>query len=136
MNIAFFLTPKRDIVYVTIDATMKEVLEKMEFSTYTSIPLIDNDGKYIGAITEGDLLWKLKNTPDLSIEDTGNIPIEEVHRHTPSDTVSIGSNIEDLITLSKSQNFVPVLDDEGIFIGIIKRSDIINYCAKVLLKNK
>lgn len=136
MNIAFFLTPKRDIVYVTIDATMKKVLEKMELSTYTSIPLIDNEGKYIGAITEGDLLWKLKNTPGLSIEDTGNISIEDVHRHTQSHTVSINSNIEDLITLSKSQNFVPVIDDEGIFIGIIKRSDIINYCAKVLLKNK
>jgi CBS domain-containing protein len=136
MNIAFFLTPKRDIVYVTVDATMKEVLERMELSTYTSIPLIDNEGKYVGAITEGDLLWKLKNTPGLNIEDTEDISITDVQRHTKSHTVSIGSNIEDLITLSKSQNFVPVVDDEGIFIGIIKRSDIINYCAKVLLKNK
>jgi len=136
MNIAFFLTPKRDIVYVTVDATMKEVLERMELSTYTSIPLIDNEGKYVGAITEGDLLWKLKNTPGLNIEDTEDISITDVKRHTKSQTVSIGSNIEDLITLSKSQNFVPVVDDEGIFIGIIKRSDIINYCAKVLLKNK
>ena len=136
MNIAFFLTPKRDIVYVTVDATMKEVLERMELSTYTSIPLIDNEGKYVGAITEGDLLWKLKNTLGLNIEDTEDISITDVQRHTKSHTVSIGSNIEDLITLSKSQNFVPVVDDEGIFIGIIKRSDIINYCAKVLLKNK
>jgi CBS domain-containing protein len=117
MNIAFFLTPKRDIVYVTVDATMKEVLERMELSTYTSIPLIDNEGKYVGAITEGDLLWKLKNTPGLNIEDTEDISITDVQRHTKSHTVSIGSNIEDLITLSKSQNFVPVVDDEGIFIG-------------------
>ena len=26
------------------------------------------------------------------------------------------------------QNFVPVVDDEGVFIGIIRRKDIIQYC--------
>jgi len=136
MNIAFFLTPKREIVYETIDATMRQVLEKMEYHRYTAIPLIDNQGKYVGAITEGDLLWKLKNTNGLTVDSTENVPITEVHRHMQSDTVSIESDIEDLINLSKSQNFVPVVDDEGIFIGIIKRSDIINYCAKILLKSK
>lgn len=136
MNIAFFLTPKREIVYETIDATMRQVLEKMEHHRYTAIPLIDNEGKYVGAITEGDLLWKLKNTHGLTIDNTEKVSIKDVHRHMQSDTVSIESDIEDLINLSKSQNFVPVVDDEGIFIGIIKRSDIINYCAKILLKNK
>ena len=136
MNIAFFLTPKREILYETEDATMEQILDKMEFNTYTALPLIDNNGKYIGAITEGDLLWKLKNTPGLTIADTPFISIRDIDRHTPSKTVSINSNIEDLIELAKSQNFIPVEDDEGIFIGIIKRSDIINYCSKLLLKCK
>ena len=48
---------------------------------------------------------------------------------------SINSNIIDLITLVKTQNFVPVVDDDGTFIGIIKRSDVINYCAGVLIEN-
>ncbi len=136
MNIAFFLTPKRNIVYLTTDETMAQVLEKMESNTYTALPLLDNDGKYVGTITEGDLLWKLKNTPGLQIEDTSAISIEDVHRYTNSKTVSINSNIDDLINLAKSQNFVPVVDDEGTFIGIIKRSDIINYCSDALFKCK
>ena len=135
MNIAFFLTPKREIVYEDIDATMRQVLERMEHHRYTAIPLIDKEGRYVGVITEGDLLWKLKNTPELSIDETSKIPISEVNRHTQSNTVSIDADIEDLVILAKSQNFVPVVDDEGIFIGIIKRSDIINYCFKILLKN-
>lgn len=136
MNIAFFLTPKREIIYATIDSTMRQVLEKMEYHTYTSIPLIDNDGKYVGAITEGDLLWKIKNTPDLTIKDTDKVPINDIQRHTQSETVSINADIVDLVELAKSQNFVPVVDDDGIFIGIIKRSDIINYCTKILLNEK
>lgn len=135
MNIAFFLTPKSEIIYATTDSTMRQVLEKMEYHTYSAIPLIDLKGRYIGAITEGDLLWKLKNTPGLTIEGTNRISIKEVNRHTISDTVSINSDIMDLITLVKTQNFVPVVDDDGIFIGIIKRSDIINYCAGALLEN-
>lgn len=136
MNIAFFLTPKSEIVYETIDSTMRQALEKMEHHRYTAIPLIDRKGKYVGAITEGDLFWKLKNTSGLTIEGTNNISIKDVHRHTQSNTVSISANMEDLILLAKNQNFVPVIDDQGIFIGIIKRSDIINYCADLLFKDK
>lgn len=136
MNIAFFLTPKRNIEYINIDDTMAQVLDRMEKNTYTALPLLDNDGKYVGVITEGDLLWKLKKTPGLLIEDTDGISIGDVERHTQNQTVSINSNIEDLISLAKSQNFVPVVDDEGIFIGIIKRSDIINYCSDMLINTR
>ena len=41
-----------------------------------------------------------------------------------------------LLNLATTQNFVPVVDDEGIFIGIIKRSDIINYCYNLIRKIK
>ena len=136
MNIAFFLTPKSEVVYVTTDATMRQVLEKMEYHTFTAIPLINNNGKYIGAITEGDLLWKLKNSPELTIEGTSKVSIKDVKRHTKSNTVSINSTIIDLVNLVKTQNFVPVVDDEGIFIGIIRRSVIINYCTKVFINNE
>lgn len=136
MNIAFFLTPKSETIYETIDATMKQVLERMEYHRYTAIPLIDNNGKYVGAITEGDLLWKIKNTAGLKISDTSKISIMDIHRHMQCEAVSIDAKIEDLISLAKNQNFVPVVDDEGTFIGIIKRSDIINYCAEQLFKNK
>lgn len=38
------------------------------------------------------------------------------------------SKMEDLIGRAMEQNFVPVIDDEGHFIGIITRRDIIEYC--------
>jgi len=128
MNIAFFITPKNDVVHETLDATMRQVLERMEYHGYTAIPLIDSEGKYVGTLTEGDLLWKLKNTPELTFKNTSKVSIEDVPRRTKHKSVSINANIESLISLSISQNFVPVVDDNGIFIGIIKRSDIINYC--------
>ena len=128
MNIAFFLTPKNEVVCENQDSTMRQVMEKMEYHGYTAIPIIDKDGKYVGTLTEGDLLWKLKNTHSLDFKNTESIRVKDIPRKVIHKSVSITSNIESLITLAISQNFVPVTDDNGIFIGIIKRSDIINYC--------
>lgn len=134
MNIAFFLTPKNEVVCESQDSTMRQVMEKMEHHGYTAIPIIDKDGKYVGTLTEGDLLWSLKNTHNLNFKNTEFIKIRDIPKRIIHKSVSITSNIESLISLAVNQNFVPVTDDNGIFIGIIKRSDIINYCFKELEK--
>ena len=133
-NIAFFLTPKNEVVCESCEATMRQVMEKMEHHGYTAIPLIDKSGKYVGTLTEGDLLWKLKNTPDLNFKNTECVKVKEIDRRVSHKSVSINSDIENLINLAINQNFVPVVDDNGIFIGIIKRSDIINYCYNEIKK--
>lgn len=127
MNIAFFLTPKKDVIYEKENSTMRQVLERMEYHRYTAIPIIDGKGRYIGTITEGDLLWKLKNTPDLNFKNTDKVRLWDIPRRMNNTPVNIQADIEDLMTLAVNQNFVPVVDDEGVFIGIIKRSEIISY---------
>ena len=111
-------------------------MEKMEHHGYTAIPLINKEGKYVGTLTEGDLLWKLKNTPDLNFKNTESVKVKNIARRVNHKSVSITSNIEGLISLAINQNFVPVTDDNGIFIGIIKRSDIINYCYNEMERRK
>jgi len=130
MNVAFFLVSKSETIYLSPKNTMRQALEKMEHHRYSAIPLIDNSGKYEGTITEGDLLWKLKNTPGLCFENTEKVLLKDVPQRVHNKPVKITSSIEDLISLTVSQNFVPVIDDTGIFIGIIRRSDIIEYFAK------
>jgi len=136
MNIAFFLTPKNEVVCANQNSTMRQVMEKMEHHGYTAIPIIDNEGKYVGTLTEGDLLWKLKNSNDLNFKNTESVKVKEISRRIIHKSVSITSNIESLISLAISQNFVPVTDDNRIFIGIIKRSDIIHYCFNEMEKRK
>lgn len=132
MNISFFLTPKQDVVYASANSNMRQILEKMEHHRYTAIPLIDDKGKYAGAITEGDILWRLKKSAGLDIKKLEQIKLKDIPRHRMIKSVSIDSKVEDLILATTYQNFVPVVDDEGIFIGIIKRSDVIKYFYKTL----
>ncbi|WP_291582309.1 CBS domain-containing protein [Clostridium sp. UBA6640] len=128
MNVAFFLTPKSEVIHEKVNSTMRRAMERMEYHRYTAIPLVDEKGRYVGTLTEGDILWKFKNDPDITLKDTEKVLIKDIPRNVRNKAVSINSDIESLILVAKSQNFVPVVDDSNIFIGIIKRSDIISYC--------
>ncbi|MGL4760009.1 MAG: CBS domain-containing protein [Sarcina sp.] len=136
MNIAFFLTPKIEVVHEKESATMRRVLERMEHHSYTAVPLINDEGVYIGTLTEGDLLWKLKNTEGLTFNNTSEVLIKDIERKVNHRSVTINSDMDGLISLAISQNFVPVVDDDGVFIGIIKRSDIIEYCYSKLSEKR
>lgn len=136
MNIAFFLVPKRDVVYLPLESTMRQALEKMEYHRYSAVPIIDHEGKYTGTITEGDLLWKLKNTPGLTFEGTKNIYLKDIPRRMVNTPVRIDAKMVDLLTLAIDQNYVPIVDDNDIFIGIIRRREIIEYCVKLLEERK
>ena len=134
MNILFFLTPKEDVAHVEETDTMRQVLEKMEHHGYTAIPLLGVEGKYIGTITEGDLLWFLKdrNFPDLKLLE--DMPITSIERRRDNQAVKIDESMENLFDKVMNQNFVPVVDDRGLFIGIITRKDIIKFCYEKLKK--
>ena len=60
-NILFFLTPKAMCAFVYDDFTIRQALEKMESAGYAALPILNKRGEYRGTITEGDLLWALKN---------------------------------------------------------------------------
>ncbi len=127
MNILFFLTPKDELAYIFDDYSLRQTVEKMEHHRYTSIPVLSREGKYVGAITEGDLLWFLKNEHELTLKDAEQCPISEVHRHADYRPVKVSTNIDDLVAHAMEQNFVPVVDDRDIFIGIITRKNMIKY---------
>lgn len=134
MNIAFFLLPKNEVAFLTPNSTMRQALERMEYHRYTAVPLLDEDGKYVGTITEGDLLWKLKNTEGLTFENTHRVYLKDIPLRVVNQPVRIDAQIQDLIPLVTMQNFVPVVDDKGVFIGIVRRREVIEYCAKLLLE--
>lgn len=129
-NILFFLTPKCDVVYVYEDANVRQVLEKIRYHKYTAMPIISRDGKYVGTITEGDLLWKMADENIATFEQAEEVPIADISKRVNNHLVNAEAHMENLIDLAIRQNFVPVVDDDNIFIGIVTRKDIIQYLYK------
>lgn len=132
-NILFFLKPKAELAYIYDYHTMRQALEIMEHHKYSCVPILNRSGKYIGSITEGDLLWDIKKRGLSSIRDAENISIMKVSRRFDYQCVSAESRMEDMIGRAMEQNFVPVVDDQENFIGIITRKDIISYCYSQMI---
>ena len=53
----------------------------------------------------------------------------EVDRHRDNKAVNISISMEGLVDKITNQNFVPVVDDNNVFIGIITRKDVILYLS-------
>ncbi len=131
-NILFFLTPKAMCAFLYDDYTIRQALEKMESAGFSSLPILNKRGEYRGTLTEGDLLWALKNICYMDMRQAEAHRIMTISRSKAYIPVRVTTNMYDLVDRAKSQNFVPVVDDKDAFIGIVPRSAIIKYCQQKL----
>ena len=127
VNILFFLRPKISVAYVYNHNTLRQALEKMKRHGYTAIPVIDQEGQYIGTVTEGDFLWKLIAEHALNSKAQECFYVRDILRPEYHPPVNINASLEDLLHMAMNQNFVPVVDDLGSFIGIVTRRDIMQH---------
>ncbi|MEE1035636.1 MAG: CBS domain-containing protein [Oscillospiraceae bacterium] len=131
-NILFFLTPKAMCAFLYDDYTIRQALEKMEAAHYAALPILNRRGEYRGTLTEGDLLWAMKNMCYMDMRQAEARRIMEISRRKDNVPVRVTTSMQDLVERASSQNFVPVVDDKDAFIGIITRRAIINYCKETL----
>ena len=131
-NILFFLTPKAMCSYVRDDYTLRQALEKMESAGFAALPILNKRGEYCGTLTEGDLLWALKNMCCTDMRQAETKKIMEISRRRDNVTVRVTTSMHELVERASAQNFVPVVDDKGAFIGIVTRRAIIRYCMGML----
>lgn len=129
MNLAFFLTPKSEIVWVPMRATVRQALERMEKFRYSAVPVLDDDGLYVGTLTEGDILWKLRTMADFTWSGADRLTLADVPRRLEVVPVGVTVDVEELLSRAVDQNFVPVVDSRGVFMGIVTRKSLIEYCA-------
>ena len=117
MNVIMLLKHKDSLKYIYEDNTLRQGLEKMRAHSYTAIPVITRDGKYVGTVSEGDFLWHI-----IDKKTSGDILRPDFN---PAVKISVG--MDELLARAMNQNFIPVTDDLGTFIGIVTRQDIIRY---------
>lgn len=135
MNVAFFLRPKFNVTYIYETDSVRAGLEKMRYHGYTAIPVINDKNEYVGTVSEGDFLWylvdnqndELQKVDVKSVEDT---KIKDIIKKDRDPSIGITVSVEELLTRAMKQNFVPVVDDSGVFIGIVTRKSIIEYFVK------
>ncbi len=126
MNIAFFLVPKSQVAYLTEGSSFRQGMEKLHRYGYTAIPVVSREGKYLGSISEGDFLWNIMSIGSLERHDLEQARIDDIiSDRTPPVRVTI--SVEELQNRLLDQNFVPVVDDRDMFMGIVTRRKVLLY---------
>ncbi|WP_327004377.1 CBS domain-containing protein [Dactylosporangium sp. NBC_01737] len=123
------------VVVVTADRTCQHVIDVITEFGVSGVPVVRDDDRVIGIISEADLLPRLH--PADAAPSAGEPP--EVHRkaeaHTAGDlmtappvTVTAGSLVSTAAGLMEQHRVkrLPVLDDDtGILVGIVTRRDLL-----------
>ncbi len=143
MNIAFFLTPKHEVAFLYENQSLRQGLEKIRHHGYTAIPVITQDSKYIGTVSEGDFLRYILREDGQRLSKTIMQDLEKVTirqallpNAAQNPAVRITQSAEDLLFQAMNQNFIPVIDDVGSFIGIVTRKDILSYFYRQMISSQ
>ena len=132
MNILYFLTPKNQVANIYDDSNLRQLMEKLEYHKYSAIPVINHDGQYVGTIAEGDILRVLKGNFNMNFQVAQSLLVKDIPRRIEVLPVNANASMDDIMDMAIAQNFVPVTDDNDVFIGIVTRKDILKYFKEKL----
>ena len=119
-----------EVVAVKVGASFKEMAGRLRQSRVSAFPVIDDDGKVIGVVSEADMLARqvLSNSmphrgerekaEDLTARDLMTHPAVTV---SPEDSVEVAARL--MYTLHVKR--LPVTDHAGRLAGIISRADVL-----------
>ncbi|MGM9813770.1 MAG: CBS domain-containing protein [Candidatus Enteromonas sp.] len=127
MNVFPFLTLKSETKYLLSDDTVRQGIEKMDHYRFSTIPILDDQGRYIGTLSEGDLLHYIHATSDFQLRNGEDVLISSLDRRRSYKSLSMDSTLDELVNLAMEQNFIPVVDDRKVFMGIIRRRTILEF---------
>ena len=119
-------TPKAKAVTVYSDDSLQAALKVMLRSRYMMIPVLERgSNRYIYSLSSSDILARLIKEKDFDSakeEKISSIPVGRLIVPCREDT-----EVAALTDLVVNQNYVPLVDEAGIFVGLVTRKSVINH---------
>lgn len=123
MNVLKSLIPKAEVSTLQGGDTLRAAIEKMSHYHFTTIPVVSEQGHYLYSISTGDILFYLKEH-DMTLKEMESVPLEVVPIYRPILALPVTAESQEIVHALLNQNYVPLVDERGIFIGIITRKKL------------
>ena len=127
MNIFSILVPKHMLTYFNADDTLDKAVSLLLGSTYSAVPVIDKEGRYVGVVSEGDFL---RAVMEHGRDELANYTVSDIVKRDPGAAVLNTVEHEEIMERILDRNFLYIVDDRQCFIGIITRKSVILYLKK------
>ena len=121
MNIIKIMTPKALTVFLHTGDTVRQGLELLRQHGYTAIPVLNDQGEYLGSITEGDFLRHILAVGTTDRKAHEKYRIGGLLRPDFCPPLGIRATPDQVAQALLRQNFIPIVDDRNCFCGIVTR---------------
>ena len=127
MNVIGLIRPKNTVSYLEAECSIEKSIKLLYESKYTTLPVVDEAGIYIGTVSDGDFLWYIN---DHGMDALNKVYVRDIVNKKRNPAVHDFDDTRTIINNIMEQNFLCMVDDRGCFIGIITRKDVIKYMKK------
>lgn len=134
----------RDLTSVDPDDSIRTLVETLEVSETSSVPVTDNDDRLVGVVSERDvlaaavprymeLLHSASFMPNLDQLAAGlnRIADDPVKVHMSCKAISVRADADDLqaadLMLRHKLRLLPVVDADGRLVGVVRRLDLFKH---------
>lgn len=114
------LTPLKDLQTVSLNSTVSTTLKRMKEHNLETIPVLDEDGHFKGITGYSHIFQVLYNKK--MPRDFFSQSVSETFQEIP--TLTLDSNFEETLPIVVRYPFVPIVNHDDTFLGIVKISTI------------
>lgn len=130
-----FLIPASRIAFVQDDNPLFHAFLILTKVKYSKIPVLDKNHRVVGLLSLAMITDKMLTEADIIVEPLSTLKVRDVMQ-TDFDKINfVQTKLEKQLHLLIDNNFIPVVDDKGVFQGLITRREWIkafNYVAHSL----
>lgn len=118
------MIPAENVANVMVGNPLEHALLVLSKVGYSKIPVLDKGDRFIGLLSLNDVVNKMMDLNGIDTKNLSKFTVADV-MDTEIDVVKENCDLEDIMHLLVDAAFIPVLDDDGIFKGIVTRREIL-----------
>ncbi|MDR6123726.1 CBS domain-containing protein [Bacillus sp. SLBN-46] len=145
----------RDVISVRPNSSIKDVMTTFVEKKIGGVPIVDENGKLSGIVTDGDILRAIKPIDrriqdyfsfityvaeeDLEerLDEMAKVEIIRIAKTNGIVSVHPNDDMKTVITLLSKHHFkkLPVIDENNHVVGVISRGDVIRNIQQTIVKS-
>ncbi len=119
-----FLIPADNVATVMYNHSLDHALLVLANVGYSKIPVLDKNDRFVGLLGLNDIVRKMVSLTNIDTDNLAGLTVADV-MEIGVDCLTDESDLEDILHLLVNNPFLPMINKDRIFLGIITRKEIL-----------
>ncbi len=119
-----FMIPAENVATVLYSHPLEHALLVLSKVGYSKIPVLDSSDRFVGLISLADIVDKMMDLDGFNSDVLEGLSVSDVMEVNVA-TLKQEDDLEDALHLLVDASFLPIVDEDNIFEGIITRKEVL-----------